>query len=419
MGIYKRGDTYWIDFRADGRRVRESVGPIKRLAEEAYHKRMTEVLDGRFSIQRRKEPMPFAEMADLYWELHGKQTPSADVTCYQLKKLKAFFGDMPLQKITIPDVLRYLNGVKERASAATANRHHNTLRAIFNRAIEWEKLDGRNPAARVKQFRVENSRTQFLENADITRLLAACDAQIRPIVVVALLTGMRRGEIVNLRWEHIDPVNGVIHVLQTKSGEPREIPIAPKLKALFDTIGGRDSGKVFALATRVLNTRFSKALDLAGIKNFRFHDLRHTFASHFIMRTNDLPATQKLLGHKSTRMTQRYAHLSKGHLQVGIQKFDAGWSHIWTPETPPAPPQPASGKTAPAPATKGMETQEPGAAHSFGHNLVTNGDFQPFTSQSKNDSQNGPVVEKLSVKIWSGRRESNPHLNLGKVAFYH
>ena len=106
--------------------------------------------------------------------------------------------------------------MKEEFFAATANRHHNVLRVIFNRAMEWEKFDGPNPAAKVKQFRVENSRTQFLENADITRLLAACDVEIRPIVTLALLTGMRRGEIVNLRWDDIDLPNGVIHVLKTQ-----------------------------------------------------------------------------------------------------------------------------------------------------------------------------------------------------------
>ena len=198
--------------------------------------------------------------------------------------------------------------------------------------MEWDKFDGKNPAARVKQFRVENSRTQFLENADITRLLTVCDAEIQPIVIVALLTGMRRGEIVNLRWEHIDLTNGVVHVLKTKSGEAREIPIAPKLRALLESLRKEDGGNVFALSTRVINTRFSMALKLAGITNFRFHDLRHTFASHFLMRTNDLPSTQKLLGHKSPRMTQRYAHLSKGHLQVEMQVFDTGWSKIWAPD---------------------------------------------------------------------------------------
>ena len=329
MAIFKKQGVWWIDFYVGGKRKRERVGSSHKLAEEVLCKRKLEIAEGKYFPLRQSKTITFTDMADLYWELHARQISSAQVTGYTLKRLKGFFGAKEMDKITVPDILQYLNGVKERASAATANRHHNTLRAIFNRALEWEKYDGKNPAAKVKQFRVENSRTQFLENSDITRLLAACDAEIQPIVTLALLTGMRRGEIVNLRWEHIDLTNGAIHVLKTKSGEPREIPIAPKLRALLESIRKGDGGSVFGLSTRVINTRFSMALKLAGITNFRFHDLRHTFASHFVMRTNDLPSTQKLLGHKSPRMTQRYAHLSKGHLQVEMQVFDAGWTKMW------------------------------------------------------------------------------------------
>lgn len=328
MGLFKKQGVWWVDFYANGKRKREKVGTSHKLAQEVLAKRKVEIAEGKFFPERHKKSITFSEMADLYWELHGKQTPSATPIFYQLRLLKAFFGDKTLDQVSVPDVIQYLNGVKEKHSAATANRHHNTLRAIFNRAIEWEKYDGKNPAAKVRQFRVENSRTRFLENADITRLLAACDEEIQPIVTFALLTGMRQGEILNLRWEHIDLTNGVVHVLKTKSGEPREIPMAGKLRALIESIRGGDGGKVFNIHVRALSRHFEKALTLAGIQDFRFHDLRHTFASHFIMRTNDLPATQKLLGHKSPRMTQRYAHLSKGHLQVEMQVFDAGWTSI-------------------------------------------------------------------------------------------
>jgi len=379
MAIFKRQGAWWIDFYVCGKRKREKVGHSHKLAEEVLHKRKLEIAEGKYFPERQTKTITFTEMADLYWELHAKQIPSASVTAYHIKQLKNSFGAKQLDQITVPDVLQYLNGVKEQASAATANRHHNVLRAIFNRGIEWEKYSGQNPGAKVKQFRVENSRTQFLENADITRLLAVCDSEIQPIVIFALLTGMRRGEILNLRWEHIDLANGVIHVLKTKSGEPREIPIAPKLMALIEAIRKGDGGRVFDISTRALNRHFTKALKLAGIENIVFHSLRHTFASHFIMRTNDLPATQKLLGHHSPRMTQRYAHLSKGHLQVEMQVFDAGWTPIWTPE-----------------AKAGMESDKKETA-----------------------VQSEPPSENDTLKSWSGRRESNPRLNLGKVVFYH
>lgn len=331
MAIFKRQNVWWIDYYVCGKRKREKIGPSHKLAEEVLHKRKVEIAEGKFFPNRHKSASKFNVVADLYWENHAKHKPSIKAAYYTLKPLKAFFNDKPLDQITTLDVVKYLNGVRERASAATANRHHNVLRAIFNRAIDWELFSGQNPASKVKQFRVENSRTRFLENQDITRLLAVCDHEIRPIVIVALLTGMRHGEILNLRWEHIDLANGVIHVLKTKSGEPREIPIMPRLRALLESIRRGDGGKIFTISSRALNRHFSKALHLAGIQDFRFHDLRHTFASHFVMRTNDLPATQKLLGHKSPRMTQRYAHLSKGHLQVEMQVFESGWANILTP----------------------------------------------------------------------------------------
>ncbi len=379
MGIYKRGRIYWINYTADGRPYRESVGPDKRLAEQVLYKRKLAIAEHKFFPQRTRSAIGFREMADLYLELHAKQKPSARVTGGTLKALNAFFGDKPIDRITVPDVLKYLNGVKERASAATANRHHNILRAVFNRAIEWEKFTGPNPAAKVRQFRVENSRTQFLEKGDITRLLAACDSQILPVVSCALLTGMRHGEILNLRWEHIDFNNGTIHVLKTKSGEAREIPIAENLRSIIEENRRGDGGPVFKISSWALSRQFRKALKLAGIENFRFHDLRHTFASHFVMRTNDLPATQNLLGHKSPRMTQRYAHLSKGHLRSEMAVFNAGFSQFFHS-------RPSGGLEA---------------------------------GQKETADLDSPPSEDKASEIWSGRRESNPRLNLGKVPFYH
>ncbi|EFK95606.1 phage integrase family protein [sediment metagenome] len=276
MGIYRRGKTYWISYTENGRSYRESAkSDNKRAAEDLLHKRKHEIREGIFFPGHNLSSVSFKDMAGTYWDLHAKQKPSAQTTQYHLKMLVDFFGSTPLDKIKVPDILQYLNGVKERSSAATANRHHNILRAIFNRALEWEKFNGTNPAAKVKQFRVENSRTQFLEMADITRLLAACDSEIEPIVSLAILTGMRRGEIVNLRWEHIDMKNGIIHVLKTKSGEPREIPIASNLMPILEARRKGDGGPVFNISTRALNSHFSKALKLAGIAGFRFHDLRH------------------------------------------------------------------------------------------------------------------------------------------------
>jgi len=378
MAIFQKQGSYYIDYYADGKRFREKVGPSHKLARQVEIKRKAEIAEGKFFPDRSKPTITFSEMVDLYWDLHAKQKPGARFTGYTLKRLRSVFGQKRLDQITIPDVLRYLNEVKETSSAATANRYHNVLRAIFNRAAEWDKFSGKNPAAKVKQFRTDNARTRFLEKDEIARLLAACDSAIYPAVVCALMTGMRQAEVLGLRWENVDLANGIIYVLQTKSGKPREIPIAAKLGTVLEGIRKGDGGPIFALTARSLHRHFVKALRLAGISDFRWHDLRHTFASHYVMRTNDLPATQNMLGHQSPRMTQRYAHLSKGHLKVGMQLFDAGMDTVWTPE-PPA-------------------------------------DLSP---EKKNDSRSGAVVEELPQENWSGRAESNRRLILGKDPFYH
>lgn len=337
MAIFKKRGEYYIDYYAHGRRVREKVGPSLRLARLAEMKRKAELAEGKFFPARAKPAPTFAEAADLYWELHASKTAGAHATVYMLRALAAAFGKKRLDQLSVPDIHRWRNSVTERSTGAYANRLHVVLRAVINRAIEWGNFAGPNPAARVRALRVENARLRFLDRGEIARLLAACSPEIQPLVVTALLTGMRKGELLKLRWEHVDLATGTIYVLETKSGRPREIPVASKLADLLATIPHGDGGRVFAVSEATIKRHFARALSLAGIADLRFHDLRHTFASHYIMRTNDLPATQALLGHASPRMTQRYAHLSKGHLRAGIETFSAGMDTIWTPGPAPEP----------------------------------------------------------------------------------
>lgn len=147
------------------------------------------------------------------------------------------------------------------------------------------------------------------------------------MVIVALYTGMRRGEIYNLQWEDIDLQRGIIYVLDTKNSEAREVRMADIVRrALVSIKRHPESSYVFCKKDGTkygsLKKSFLKALDKSGIMNFRFHDLRHTFASHLVMNNIDLNTVRELLGHKSLRMTLRYAHLSRDHKRVAIEHFD-------------------------------------------------------------------------------------------------
>ena len=139
---------------------------------------------------------------------------------------------------------------------------------------------------------------------------------------------MRRGEILNLKWEQVDVKHGFILLEITKNGERREIPIDNTLTMMFNSMPwGLESVYVFTdprigKPYKLVQTSFETALKRAEIRDFRFHDLRHTFASHLVMAGVDLTSRRELLGHKSLAMTIRYAHLAPGHKRRAINMLD-------------------------------------------------------------------------------------------------
>jgi len=324
MAIFQKNGAFWIGYYCDGIRHREKVGPNKTMAKEALAKRHAQIAEKKFFPDRNRPQVGFKEMAEEFWQLYGRFKKGASYP-YMFKRVLQEFGGQRLSGITVPVAMEFLNRIREGTSVSTANRHHTFMRSIFNRAIDWGRFEGVNPFSKIRQGREPQHRLRFLAKEEIGLLLPHCSQRLFPIVACALLTGMRRGEILGLTAETVDLTQGVIYLLETKSGKPREIPIAPKLMPILERAkAGVVTGKLFDVSADVLHAEFQRSLMRADIRNFRFHDLRHTFASHFVMRTNDLPTLQKILGHHSPAMTQRYAHLSKGHLQIGMVTFDAG-----------------------------------------------------------------------------------------------
>ncbi len=177
--------------------------------------------------------------------------------------------------------------------------------------------------------RHNNARLRFLMEDEIIRLLDACADHFRPIVETALFTGMRRGELFGLTWDMI--VAGKIRLpgWLTKNGEPRNIPVSDRLDDVLTAQRRKNQMKsqhVFCNENggRVLDIRaaFQGACRRAGIENFNFHDLRHTFASHLVMRGRALKEVQELLGHKDIQMTMRYSHLAPEYLEAGVNSLN-------------------------------------------------------------------------------------------------
>ncbi len=321
MGLLKKGENWYIDYYQGGRRKREKIGPSKSLAREVLLKRQNEVSEGKYFPERSKNIL-FRVFADKYWNLEGRHLKAKGIKGV-LNTFKIQFGNKTLSEITSADVQNFYNMTADRTSAATANRQINFLSPLFNRAKEWGDFHGDNPVAKARRRREENKRLRFLSEEEIKNLLNAADARLHPLLACAIMTGMRKGEILGLRWENVDLERHMIFILKSKSGKAREIPIGKRLLEILSSLVPKANGAVFEIPEITMRRKFARALEDANIMGFRFHDLRHTFASHFVMRTGDLPALQKLLGHASPQMTQRYAHLAQEHLFAKMEKFDA------------------------------------------------------------------------------------------------
>ena len=175
-------------------------------------------------------------------------------------------------------------------------------------------------------------RLRYLRPEEVESLLKVCPDHLRPIVLTALNTGMRKSEILRLRWSEVDLENRKITVTQAKNNETRVIPINqtlyqelsilprnPKSDYVFTSGRGCPFGDI--------KKSFSSALKRAGIEDFRFHDLRHTFGSHLVMQGVDLRTVQQVMGHKEIKMTMRYSHLTPEYVHEAMERLD----NVWTP----------------------------------------------------------------------------------------
>lgn len=341
MSKYLKGKNWYIDYYVHGRRKREKIGPSKKLAETVLQKRKVEIAEGKFLDIRKEEKISFNDFVDEYIEVYLKPNCRSweKSELHNLNHLKSFFAGKRLHEITPLLVERFKIERSKKVSPATTNRALMRLKAIFNKAIAWKKYSGDNPVREVKFFKEDNSRLRYLEKEEIVKLLSKCRAQLKAIVILALNTGMRRGEILNLKWHDVDFRRNIIYLLRTKNNEKREIPINEAVRtALIKVQKHPESPYIFCDKTGKsfysVRTSFFTALKKAGIINFRFHDLRHTFASHLVMAGVDLNTVRELMGHKSLEMTLRYSHLSPDHKKRAVDILGQRMDTIWTPSVP-------------------------------------------------------------------------------------
>jgi integrase len=342
-GIYRRGNVLWIAYAGpDGKVIRESSKSSKvKDAETLLTKRRREVLDGKMPEIKRIANYSFKQLADDYLKWAERQRAYAQKK-FVIEQLKDRFGSLPLRRFDTRMIEGYQserllagkpkpNSDEVRANKpATINRHVATLKHMFTKAVEWDMVEEEvlKRIRRAKLLEENNRRLRYLSKEECNALILACDKCLKSVVTTALNTGMRKGEILSLKWDNVDLRHGFILLEKTKNGERREIPINETLRATLSGIVRRlDTPYVFYnsdTGTRYINLHkpFQTALKRAKINDFRFHDLRHTFASHLVMAGVDITTVKELLGHKTLTMTLRYAHLAPSHKVKAVNILD-------------------------------------------------------------------------------------------------
>ena len=335
----KGQNNYFIEYYVDGRRRRKKIGSSKSLAEIVLKKRLVEKAENKHLDIKQEEKIKFEDFADEYLELHSKVNNRSWQT-FDLKNiiiLKRFFVGRYLHEITPHLIEQFKAERSKKVAPATINRSLACLKSMFNKAIAWKRFSGPNPVREVKLYKENNQRLRFLEKEEIGRLMVNCDGFLRALVIVALNTGMRLGELRQLKWRDVDYKRETIYLRETKNGETREIPMNEYVKNAFIAVSKHpESPYIFCKQDGNpfgdIRKSFWTALKKSGIVGFHFHDLRHTFASHLVMSGHDLNTVRELLGHKTIQMTLRYAHLSPKHKKRAVDNLGKVLDTIWTPE---------------------------------------------------------------------------------------
>lgn len=345
--IRKRGHTYQIDYcDPGGKRIRKSFA-LKKDAEAELGKRVSLKAENRYLDVKKECVTTLGELIKKYKENFESQRSFKNWKALCLKNFEEYFGtDTIIANIHYVHLETYRNHLRQKLTNkktirtdASVNREISCLHHLLSKGAEWDLLE-QNPFKKGKSLltKENNQRLRFLSHDELQKLLAAAPDHLKEIIICAVNSGMRRGELLSLKWEQIH--NGLIYLEKTKTNEPRQIPINNTLVELFGKIKKQNPGSAYVFAYRTskkdedignlkvltftdtpmhnIKHSFQTAVKKAGIEHCRFHDLRHTFASHLLMNGASLKDVQELLGHKTFEMTLRYGHLSGEHKKNAV-----------------------------------------------------------------------------------------------------
>lgn len=335
--------SWWIDMRFERRRIRKKSPVNTRRGAEEFERRIRQqLLDGTFDQEADKpinEIPTFAAFAAEFLSTYVKTNnkPSEVHTKEMILRvhLTPAFGRLRLDEVDARSIERYKAGkLTGGLTPKTVNNHLTVLRRLLVLASEWGLLPS---VPRIKWLKAPEPAFDFLVFEEADRLMAHADEDWRPMITVALKTGLRLGELLALRWEDVDLKAGRIMVRRAvargiigtpKSGKSREVALSGEaIRALKsyrhlkgELVFCRADGSLFG--KEMCKHPLWRACKRAGLRLIGWHVLRHTFASHLAMRGAPLKSVQELLGHSTIEMTMRYAHLAPAVNRQAVELLD-------------------------------------------------------------------------------------------------
>ena len=327
MSLVKRGSVWWIEFRTfSGERIRESSGTANKAFAQELHDKMK--ADSWRVDRLQAHPRYLWEHAAVRWLKEQAHKASIASDKIHLRWLDQHLSSKYLDSInrTLIDRIKDAK-LAEGVTNATVNRVLEIVRAILQRCVnEWEWLER---APHIRLLKEPNRRIRFLTREEAQRLLGALPAHMADMAAFSLATGLRRANVTGLQWSQIDlgRKQAWIHPDQAKARKAIAVPLNAEALAMISKQLGKHESHVFSYRgkpiTQVSTKAWYAALERAGITNFRWHDLRHTWASWHVQNGTPLFALQELGGWESPEMVRRYAHLSSDHLAPYADRLGA------------------------------------------------------------------------------------------------
>jgi integrase len=325
MALYRRGRIWYVDYYAEEQRVQESTGTTnRREAEKFYALRRSEVERGVYAKRVKISLMEFGECYLGYARTHKRSWKRDE---QMLGQLQSFFGNADLGNITPLRIEGYQEKRVQGVCPATVNRELALLKHMFNLAERWSLHRGSNPVRLVKFLREDNLKFQTLSEEEERALLAQCPPYLQDMIVFAINTGLRSGEIFNLKWEDIDLERRRLKVIVRKTRRPLELPLNEGALGVLEAWYGMKRGP-FVFFNQETGDRFKdvklglkNACKRAGLSGITWHTFRHTFASRLTRSGVDIVTVKELLGHSSIVVTMRYAHSNDETKARAVEKL--------------------------------------------------------------------------------------------------